>query len=131
MAPIVDWVILGSDPVGVHEVNAIELLQVTVSTKISSWRMRARNIGTQKLVGHSGAQQATGGHRDAQQPAHARHRSSQGQAQAERAEVGAQNLRHPPASLGGGPEVGYSTTWARIWLIQPIHGACDGIDWPV
>src|SRR6185369_12412413 len=48
IAPIENWVIFDSAPVGVHEVSAIELVQITVSTKISGSDTRARNIGTPK-----------------------------------------------------------------------------------
>ncbi len=44
-APIVNCVILASEPVGVQEVSAIELVQMTVSTKIS---------GSDTMVSHSG-----------------------------------------------------------------------------
>src|SRR5688500_16026694 len=48
IAPMVNWVILESDPVGVHEVSAIELVQMMVSTKMSGSEMKARNHGTPK-----------------------------------------------------------------------------------
>jgi hypothetical protein len=48
IAPIVNWVILASDPVGVHEVSAIELVQMTVSTKISGSDTKASSQGTPK-----------------------------------------------------------------------------------
>src|SRR5689334_16950132 len=48
IAPIVNCVIFDSAPVGVHEVSAIELVQITVSTKISGSDSSARLIGTPK-----------------------------------------------------------------------------------
>ena len=47
---MVNWVILESDPVGVHEVSAIELVQITVSTKISGSEISAKYIGTPKKI---------------------------------------------------------------------------------
>ena len=41
-------VIFDSAPVGVHEVSAIELVQMTVSTKISGSEMNASSHGTSK-----------------------------------------------------------------------------------
>ncbi len=40
--------ILESAPVGVHDVSAIELVQMTDSTKMSGSEMNARNHGTPK-----------------------------------------------------------------------------------
>ena len=40
IAPIVNCVIFDSEPVGVHEVSAIELVQITDSTKISGSDMK-------------------------------------------------------------------------------------------
>ena len=48
IAPIVNCVILDSEPVGVHEVSAIELVQMMVSTKISGSEISASHIGTPK-----------------------------------------------------------------------------------
>src|SRR5258708_38123129 len=48
IAPIVNCVILLSDPVGVHDVRAIELAQITDSTKMSGSEMNARSHGTPK-----------------------------------------------------------------------------------
>src|SRR5258707_3517634 len=48
MAPMVNCVILASDPVGVHEVSAIELVQITLSTKMSGSEMKASSHGTSK-----------------------------------------------------------------------------------
>ena len=48
MAPIVNCVIFESDPVGVHEVSAIELVQMIVSTKMSGSEMKASSHGTPK-----------------------------------------------------------------------------------
>ena len=48
MAPIVNCVILDSAPVGVHEVSAIALVQITVSTKINGRETKASSHGTPK-----------------------------------------------------------------------------------
>src|ERR1700679_2138576 len=48
IAPIVNWVILDNAPVGVHEVSAIELVQITVSTMISGSEMKVSSHGTAK-----------------------------------------------------------------------------------
>src|SRR5262245_60547110 len=48
IAPIVNCVIFESDPVGVHEVSAIELVQITVSTKINGSETNASSQGTPK-----------------------------------------------------------------------------------
>ena len=48
IAPIVNCVIFDSDPVGVHEVSAIELVAITVSTKISGSEINASSHGTPK-----------------------------------------------------------------------------------
>src|SRR6185503_16608694 len=48
MAPIVNCVILLNAPVGVHEVSAIELVQMMVRTKISGSANSARCQGTPK-----------------------------------------------------------------------------------
>ncbi len=48
IAPIVNCVIFDSAPVGVHDVSAIELVQMTVSTKISGSEMNASSHGTPK-----------------------------------------------------------------------------------
>src|SRR4029077_9125709 len=48
IAPIVNCVILASEPVGVHDVSAMELVQMTVSTKISGSETNAMNQGTPK-----------------------------------------------------------------------------------
>src|ERR1019366_1523543 len=45
-AAMVNCVILASAPVGVHDVRAIEFVQMIVSTKISGKEMNARNHGT-------------------------------------------------------------------------------------
>src|SRR6202158_421005 len=48
IAPMVNCVILLSDPVGVHDVSAIEFAQITLSTKMSGSEMNARSHGTTK-----------------------------------------------------------------------------------
>src|ERR1700754_503897 len=48
IAPIVNCVILDSAPVGVHDVSAIELVQITVSTMISGSEMNVSSHGTSK-----------------------------------------------------------------------------------
>ena len=48
MAPMVNCVIFASDPVGVHEVSAIELVQMMVSTKMSGSETSASSHGTPK-----------------------------------------------------------------------------------
>lgn len=48
IAPMVNCVILDSDPVGVHDVSAMELVQMMVSTKISGSEMNASSHGTPK-----------------------------------------------------------------------------------
>src|SRR5512133_909079 len=48
IAPIVNCVIFDIDPVGVHDVSAIELVQMTDSTKISGSEMNASSQGTPK-----------------------------------------------------------------------------------
>src|SRR5438552_8582004 len=48
IAPIENWVILDSAPVGVHEVSAIELVQMTASTKMRGSEMNASSHGTPK-----------------------------------------------------------------------------------
>src|SRR6267378_3496594 len=48
IAPIVNCVIFDSDPVGVHDVRAIELVQMMVSTNISGSETNASNHGTPK-----------------------------------------------------------------------------------
>src|SRR5512138_1235350 len=48
MAPIENWVIFDSAPVGVHEVSAIEFAQMIVSTKMSGSEMNASSHGTPK-----------------------------------------------------------------------------------
>src|SRR5258707_14467653 len=48
IAPIVNCVILESEPVGVHEVSAIEFAQITESTKVNGSEMNARSHGTPK-----------------------------------------------------------------------------------
>src|SRR5688572_11508180 len=48
IAPIVNWVIFDSDPVGVHDVSAIELVQITASTKINGNEINASSHGTPK-----------------------------------------------------------------------------------
>src|SRR5450755_4116331 len=50
MAPIENCVILDKAPVGVHEVSAIELVQITDSTKMSGNEMNASSQGTPKKV---------------------------------------------------------------------------------
>src|SRR5512134_1375072 len=50
IAPIVNCVIFDSEPVGVHDVSAIELVQITDSTKISGSEMNASSHGTPKNV---------------------------------------------------------------------------------
>src|ERR1700681_3090654 len=48
IAPMLNWVILLSAPVGVHDVSAIEFAQITESTKMSGSEMKARSHGTPK-----------------------------------------------------------------------------------
>ena len=48
MAPIENWVILASEPVGVHEVSAIEFVAMTARMAISGKEMKASNQGTPK-----------------------------------------------------------------------------------
>src|SRR5436190_11248767 len=48
MAPMENWVILLSAPVGVHDVSAMEFVQMTESTKMSGSEMNASNHGTLK-----------------------------------------------------------------------------------
>ena len=48
MAPIVNWVILDSEPVGVQDVSAMEFVQITVSTKMSGSETRHSQNGTPK-----------------------------------------------------------------------------------
>src|SRR5258706_7083546 len=48
MAPMVNCVILLKGPVGVQDVSAMELAQITASTKINGSEMKARNHGTPK-----------------------------------------------------------------------------------
>src|SRR5512135_3215070 len=48
IAPIVNCVIFDRAPVGVHEVSAIELVQMTASTKISGSETKASSQGTPK-----------------------------------------------------------------------------------
>src|SRR3954468_24616424 len=48
MAPMVNCVIFDSAPVGVHEVSAIEFVQMTVSTMISGREMKVSSHGTSK-----------------------------------------------------------------------------------
>ena len=48
IAPIVNWVIFASAPVGVQDVSAIELVHITVNTRISGSEMPARSHGTPK-----------------------------------------------------------------------------------
>src|SRR5881394_1496531 len=48
IAPIVNCVIFASEPVGVHDVSAMELAQITVSTKISGSEIIERNHDTPK-----------------------------------------------------------------------------------
>src|SRR3984957_18843722 len=48
IAPIVNCVIFDSAPVGVQDVSAIELVQMTVSTRISGSEMKASSHGTAK-----------------------------------------------------------------------------------
>ena len=48
IAPIENCVILASAEVGVHEVSAIELVLMIVSTKMSGSETRARNHDTPK-----------------------------------------------------------------------------------
>src|SRR3954471_6666170 len=48
IAPIVNCVIFASGPVGVHEVSAIEFVQITVSTRISGSEMNDSSQGTSK-----------------------------------------------------------------------------------
>ena len=47
-AAIVNCVILANEPVGVHDVSAMEFVQMMVSTKIIGKEMNARNHGTPK-----------------------------------------------------------------------------------
>src|ERR1700683_4150540 len=51
IAPIVNCVIFDSAPVGVHDVSAIELVQITVNTRISGSEMKASSHGTAKNEG--------------------------------------------------------------------------------
>ena len=46
--PMVNWVIFESAPVGVHEVNAMELVQMTDNTRISGSDRNPANQGTPK-----------------------------------------------------------------------------------
>ena len=48
IAPMVNCVILLSDPVGVHDVRAMELVQITVSKKMSGSERNAKSQGTPK-----------------------------------------------------------------------------------
>jgi len=48
MAPIVNCVIFDIEPVGVHEVSAIELVQMIDSTNMSGSEMNASSHGTPK-----------------------------------------------------------------------------------
>src|SRR3954454_2629640 len=48
IAPIVNCVIFESDPVGVHDVSAIEFAQMIESTKMSGSEIAARSSGTPK-----------------------------------------------------------------------------------
>src|SRR5690349_8880653 len=48
IAPMVNCVILESDPVGVHEVSAIEFAQIIVSTKMGGSEMKESSHGTPK-----------------------------------------------------------------------------------
>src|SRR5512141_2207109 len=48
IAPIVNCVIFDIEPVGVHEVSAIEFVQMTDSTKINGNEMNASSHGTPK-----------------------------------------------------------------------------------
>src|SRR4029434_2551420 len=48
IAPIVNCVIFDSAPAGVHDVSAIELVQMTDSTKINGSEMNASSHGTPK-----------------------------------------------------------------------------------
>src|SRR5438105_7121816 len=48
IAPMLNCVIFESAPVGVHDVSAMELAQMMVSTKMSGSEMKARNHGTPK-----------------------------------------------------------------------------------
>src|SRR5512146_1066145 len=48
MAPMLNCVIFESAPVGVHDVSAMELAQITLRTKMSGSEMKARSQGTPK-----------------------------------------------------------------------------------
>src|SRR3954466_3964315 len=48
MAPMENWVILLSAPVGVHDVSAMEFVQMIDSTKMSGSEMNASSHGTPK-----------------------------------------------------------------------------------
>src|SRR3982074_3812329 len=48
MAPMLNWVIFESAPVGVQDVSAIEFAQITLSTKMSGSEMNASSHGTPK-----------------------------------------------------------------------------------
>src|SRR3954464_5710739 len=48
IAPMLNCVIFESAPVGVHEVSAMELAQITASTKMSGSEMKASSHGTPK-----------------------------------------------------------------------------------
>src|SRR5664279_6217762 len=46
--PTLNWVILATAPSGIHEVSAMELVQITVSTKISGSDTSDSSQGTPK-----------------------------------------------------------------------------------
>src|SRR5213593_2917364 len=48
IAPMLNWVILESAPVGVHDESAIELAQMMLNTKMSGSEMNASSHGTPK-----------------------------------------------------------------------------------
>ena len=59
IAPMENWVILASELVGVQEVSAIELTQMTVRTMTSGSERSARPTGTpKKMMGEPGAEHA-------------------------------------------------------------------------
>ena len=69
IAPIENCVIFDIAPVGVHEVSAIELVQMIDSTKISGSEMKASSHGhAEELVRDRGAQHAESGDADDRDP---------------------------------------------------------------
>src|SRR3954466_11531094 len=62
IAPMLNWVIFESAPVGVHDVSAIEFTQMTVSTKMSGSDTNASSHGTpnHRCVTHAPSTLMTG-----------------------------------------------------------------------